>query len=246
MILEISQTWQKDEMALLLVALPNQLAHVSARDAVAVRFGCAGVPLNWYGLNWTDIIINVTVLAIVPGLVGALGGHLAAEGLQEEKRRFWIKLIFWAMCAVWILATFWQQFRVAEADLDRTTKDEWANALLSAKFPPPPAPVMMAPTHVEPKAKMEFVFYSKGSLEGAPVKEISLPVLSGAFSLGFSARVVGRVIPKDGAVWIKICDQCSFTGDMPGFLSDKDDPPLAKLSIQASLSRNGTTTNDRK
>lgn len=174
----------------------------------------------------------MTVLAIVPGLVGALGGHLAAEGLQEEKRRFWIKLIFWAMCAVWVLATFWQQFRVAEADLDRATKDGWANALLSTKFPPPPAPIISAPARVEPKAKIEFVFYNKGSLEGAPAKEISLPVLNGGISLMFSARVVGGVIPKDGALWIKICDQCSFAGEMPGFLSDKDDPHLRSVPFR--------------
>ena len=82
----------------------------------------------------------MTVLAILPGLLGALGAHLAAEGLQEEKRRRSIKVIFWAMCLVWVLVTFWQQFRAAEADLDRAAKDVWAQALATSKFLPPPPP----------------------------------------------------------------------------------------------------------
>jgi hypothetical protein len=135
------------------------------------------------------------------------------------------------MCAVWVFVTFWQQFRAAEADLDRATKDVWAEALLSTKFPPPPAPAMTSPTRVAPNAKMEFVFYGK-DVDGEPVKEIALPFANGGISLTFSTRVVGNVVPRDGSLWIKICDQCSFIGNMAGFLEDKDDPHIRSIPFR--------------
>jgi len=69
---------------------------------------------------------------------------------------------------------------------------------------------------------MEFIFYAKDVLDGNPVKEMSLLAHNLTISLSFSLRVLGDVIPRDGAPWITICDLCSFAGDMPGFLSDKD------------------------
>jgi hypothetical protein len=122
--------------------------------------------MKWYGLNWTDIVINVAVLAILPGLLGALGGHLAAEGLQEQTRRRSIKVIFWAMCVVWVFVTFWQQFRAAEADLDRATKDAWAQTLATSKFPPPSPPANIERWHGGTKrteAALEFA--GRGQLQ---------------------------------------------------------------------------------
>jgi hypothetical protein len=190
-----------------------------------------GFGLNWYGLNWTDIIINVTVLAILPGLLGAFGGHLAAEGVQDKKRRGRIKLIFWGMCAVWVCATFYQQFRASEADLDRGTKDVWAEALLSTKFPVPSVPTMTASTRTTAKAKMEFIFYG-GGVVGEPVSEIALPFKDGGISLTFSTRVVGNVVPIDGSLWIRICNECNFIGNMAGFLEDKDDPHVRSIPFR--------------
>jgi hypothetical protein len=109
--------------------------------------------VNWYGLNWTDIIVNVTVLAILPGIVGALGGHLAAEGLRDEKH-------------------------------------------------------------------------------GEPAKEISLPVTNGDISLTLSRRVVRNIVPRDGSLWIRICDRCIFIGNMAGFLEDKDDPHMRSIAFR--------------
>jgi hypothetical protein len=43
--------------------------------------------MHWFGFNWFDIILNVLVLAIVPGILAAYGGHLAAEGVGDAKRR---------------------------------------------------------------------------------------------------------------------------------------------------------------
>jgi hypothetical protein len=98
-------------------------------------------------LDWTDILINVIVLAILPGVLGALGGHLAAEALEDKKSRRKIKWIFWVMCVVWIALTGWQQFRAAEADLDRSTKDAWGEALAANEFLPPPPPVIIERGH---------------------------------------------------------------------------------------------------
>jgi len=96
--------------------------------------------MNWLGLDWVDIFINVVALAIVPGLLAAYGGHLAAEAIGDPKRSRTIKYYFWGLFAFGVLVTFWQQFRVAEADLDRSTKDTWAQTLALSKFLPSPAP----------------------------------------------------------------------------------------------------------
>ena len=77
---------------------------------------------EWLGLNWADIA-NIVVLALLPGLFAAYGGHLAAEAIQDQKRQRKVKGIFWLMFAIFVLVTGWQQIRVAESDLSRDTKD---------------------------------------------------------------------------------------------------------------------------
>ncbi len=85
--------------------------------------------MNWLGLDWSDIVLNIVVLAIVPGLFAAYGGHLAAESISDVKRQRKIKAIFWMMFIVYVIATGLQQFRVAEAELNRDTKETWADAM---------------------------------------------------------------------------------------------------------------------
>ena len=96
--------------------------------------------MNWYGLNWADIILNTAVLAIVPLLLAAWGGHLAAKAIDDPKRSRNVKLCFWALFLFGVLATFWQQFRAAESDLAKGTSDTWMFIVATRSYAPPAAP----------------------------------------------------------------------------------------------------------
>ncbi|MGA7895768.1 MAG: hypothetical protein WCA49_21315 [Candidatus Sulfotelmatobacter sp.] len=80
---------------------------------------------QWFGLDWTDILIGTALLAIVPFLFAAYGGHLATEALDDPRRKRSIKLQFWGLFSIGIALGFWQQVRSSEADLGRQTKSEW-------------------------------------------------------------------------------------------------------------------------
>jgi hypothetical protein len=74
-----------------------------------------GGGMNWFGLNWPDILLNIFVLAIIPGGLATYGGFVAAETIPETTKRRQIKIIFLAMFILFVAATSWQQIRVAEA-----------------------------------------------------------------------------------------------------------------------------------
>lgn len=99
---------------------------------------------DWLGLNWVDFAVNIVVLALLPGLFAAYGGYLAAEAIQDTKRQRNVKGIFWLMFAVFVLATGWQQFRVAESELGRDTKETWADSLALKEVRPNLAPPLFA------------------------------------------------------------------------------------------------------
>jgi hypothetical protein len=95
---------------------------------------------HWLGLNLGDIALNILVLALLPGLFAAYGGHLAAEAISDKKRQFKIKAVFWLMFVIFVLATGWQQFGVAESDLARDTKETWADTVVLRCLAPSPTP----------------------------------------------------------------------------------------------------------
>ncbi|MBZ5696456.1 MAG: hypothetical protein LAN36_13990 [Acidobacteriia bacterium] len=112
------------------------------------------------GLDWLDMVINVLALAIVPGIIAAYGGHLAAEAIGDRRRGRKVKAFFWILFLVGVLVTFWQQFRIAESDLARETKDTWQQALITKLlfFPPlPPPPTVVGKLVPRPDIGMEFV-----------------------------------------------------------------------------------------
>jgi hypothetical protein len=117
--------------------------------------------MRWFGLNWTDIFINVAALAVIPGILAAYGGHLAAEAIGDVHRSKTVKVIFWLLFAFGILITFWQQLRLAEGDLARETKNTWEETIASKLlFPAPTVPCPSAPSPkltVRPDIGMEFV-----------------------------------------------------------------------------------------
>jgi hypothetical protein len=66
------------------------------------------------GLDWLDIAINVVALAVIPGLLAAYGGHLAAQAIKNKKHSRKVKTYFWMLFSFGIVVTLWQQIRIAE------------------------------------------------------------------------------------------------------------------------------------
>jgi hypothetical protein len=129
--------------------------------------------MNWLGLDWLGLILAVLVLAIIPGLLAAYGGHIAAEAISDPKRSRNVKYCFWALFLFGVLATSWQQFRSAVADLDRDTKETWAETVVASKFLPPPPPANIERQH--PAIPRSYVVLSDipkfagGDAEGKPI-----------------------------------------------------------------------------
>lgn len=84
-------------------------------------------------LDWLGLAINIVAVAL-SGLFAAFGGHLAGEAIDDPKRVSRIKKIFWFMFGAFMAVSVWQQFRLAEADMARDTKETWAEALVSRGF----------------------------------------------------------------------------------------------------------------
>lgn len=183
--------------------------------------------VNWFGLNWTDLILNVFLLAIVPGFLGALGGHLAAEGLQDEKRKRNIKLIFWCMFVVWVIGTIWQQFRAAQSDLAKDTREKWAEALAISKFPPPSPPVLPNLTRSS-VALFRFTFVPVDANQEQPIDVVSRSIQNGMVSVAFSAKNVGTAQADHGQIWIQLCDSCKFAEAPEGSTAVPGDSLVAR------------------
>ena len=67
-------------------------------------------------MNWLDFALNVSLLALVPFLLAAYGGHLAAENISDSKRRRRSKGIFWALCVIGIAVAALWQFRTMRTE----------------------------------------------------------------------------------------------------------------------------------
>jgi hypothetical protein len=65
---------------------------------------------------WLDIVLGTFLLAIVPFAMAAYGGHVAAESIEDLKRRRSVKLKFWVICVVGIVLAFIQQYRYITQD----------------------------------------------------------------------------------------------------------------------------------
>lgn len=73
------------------------------------------------------------------------------------------------------------------------------------------------------KAILDFTFLPIGE-NNKSVKEIAVPVNSGAVNVSFSAKSVGALPAKNPEVWIEVCDGCKFAEEPAGTKPAPNDP----------------------
>jgi hypothetical protein len=99
--------------------------------------------MTFLGVHWADVLLGTAILAIVPFLLAAYGGHVAAEAIPDPHKRRNVKFLFWSLFVIGIFLAFWQQIRADNATRDAEVRQEWTEALLlRAVFPPPSAPLV--------------------------------------------------------------------------------------------------------
>jgi hypothetical protein len=67
-------------------------------------------------VDWIDFLLNVSLLALVPFLLAAYGGHLAAETISDLKARRRAKTWFWLLCVIGVGIAALSQYRYGQAE----------------------------------------------------------------------------------------------------------------------------------
>jgi len=75
---------------------------------------------------WVDVILGTALLAIIPFLLAAYGGHLAAETIPDPGRRRSVKLKFWGLCILGVVLAFLQQYRSINEESKNERKNDRA------------------------------------------------------------------------------------------------------------------------
>jgi hypothetical protein len=90
--------------------------------------------MNFPEFPWTDFLINIAALAIVPGLVALIGGILSVRGLPntESELKLRTKRALFVLFVAGVFVTVWQQYRVV---LSEEGKPNTAVAALKKAFP---------------------------------------------------------------------------------------------------------------
>ena len=129
---------------LLLLALRWRIQYRALPHALKARIGISiGIVFIgwiawrakfWHHLptnEWTDVLLGTFLLAIVPFAMAAYGGHIAAEGIADARRRRNVKAIFWFACVIGVGLAFVQQYRsVKQASASQTKTGQVEGAIL--------------------------------------------------------------------------------------------------------------------
>src|SRR5258708_14636540 len=67
-------------------------------------------------MNWVDLWGGVGLLAIIPFVLAAYGGHVAAETISDVRQRRRVKLTFWVMSLIGVGIAVVYQFRITKSD----------------------------------------------------------------------------------------------------------------------------------
>lgn len=70
-------------------------------------------------IKWFDLLSGTIVLAVVPFVLAAFGGHVAAQTIANPRIRRNTKLIFWGLCVLGIAVAILYQYRVGQTDQQR-------------------------------------------------------------------------------------------------------------------------------
>jgi hypothetical protein len=199
--------------------------------------------VNWFGLDWESILINTCALALIPLLLAVIGGYLAAEGIADPKRSRWIKLLFWALFVFGVVVTFWQQFRAAQSDQARDTRETWEETLALKQFPPLPVPTIERVMPSPPKPRLQFSFLPLGPHERL-IDSISKPIIGGVVTVAFTAKNVSAAQANNGQIWIQICNGCKFAEEPEGSTPQPSEPVIRRKrfdKLYAGVSFDSTT-----
>jgi len=79
---------------------------------------------------WFDVILGTFVVGLIPSMMAAYGGHLAADSITDNRKRARTKAIFWGLFGFTIVLVFVFQFRATLAALDSETHTSWSEVLL--------------------------------------------------------------------------------------------------------------------
>ena len=85
-------------------------------------------------VNWVDVVVGTLILAIVPFVLAAYGGHLAAEVIADLRLRRRTKRIFWGLCAVGVVFAFYQQYRASQSDTEKDQRAIFIQNLILAQL----------------------------------------------------------------------------------------------------------------
>lgn len=136
-----------------------------------------------------DVLVGTAILAIVPFVLAAYGGYLAAETIQDLRVRQSTKLKFWGLCIIGIILAFYQQYRSSELDTKKVNDLNQALARLASRA----------------------FLYVK-------VLPTQKPDDTGVITLPFQVYNISDV-GSGGPVsaFVHLCDKCTFVGYSPGF-----------------------------
>ncbi len=79
-------------------------------------------------MNWVDFALGVLFLALVPLLLAAFGGHVAADTYTDPRKRRNTKLTFWGLFVLGLLLAIQYQYRVMVTDDARQEKIDQGTA----------------------------------------------------------------------------------------------------------------------
>ena len=90
---------------------------------------------NFIGpVNWIDVLVGTCILAIIPFVLAAYGGHLAAEPIDDPRMKRRTKAKFWGLCFVGVILAFYQQYRASQSDNQRDKREDGAQQTILAEL----------------------------------------------------------------------------------------------------------------